>query len=87
MTKRDVRQRIWNLLNDANALRFPGPLHGIPNFEHADRAARRLRELAVWRRAAVVKVCADVPQLFVRRLCTPSAASSKSIRSGSARGR
>jgi 5-formyltetrahydrofolate cyclo-ligase len=69
MTKRDVRDRIWNLLNDSHALRFPGPLHGIPNFEHADRAARRLRELAVWRRAAVVKVCADVPQLFVRRLC------------------
>jgi 5-formyltetrahydrofolate cyclo-ligase len=68
MNKADVRQKVWDLLHRSRAIRLPAPQAGIPNFVHADRAARLLRELAVWRRALVVKVSVDVPQLFVRRL-------------------
>lgn len=68
MTKAAIRQKVWELLRRAHAIRLPGPRTGVPHFIEADRAAQLLRELAVWRRAAVVKVSADVPQLFVRRL-------------------
>jgi 5-formyltetrahydrofolate cyclo-ligase len=68
MTKAEIRQRIWQLLQRGAAARFPGAQSPVPNFIDADRAARLLRELAVWRRALVVKVNPDAPQLFVRRL-------------------
>lgn len=67
MTKAAIRQHVWELLRRAQAIAFPGPQAGVPNFLQADRAAQLLRELAVWRRAAVVAVSAHVPQLFVRR--------------------
>jgi 5-formyltetrahydrofolate cyclo-ligase len=68
MTKAEIRQKVWQLLFRGEAARFPGTQSPIPNFIDADRAARLLRELAVWRRALVVKVNPDAPQLFVRRL-------------------
>jgi 5-formyltetrahydrofolate cyclo-ligase len=68
MTKAEVRQKVWESLHRCEAIRFPGPQARVPNFIHADRAARLLRQLAVWRRALVVTVNADAPQLFVRRL-------------------
>ena len=68
MTKAQVRQKVWELLHRCDALRFPTVQGGVPNFIDADRAARLLRELAVWRRALVVKTTADAALLFVRRL-------------------
>jgi 5-formyltetrahydrofolate cyclo-ligase len=68
MTKTQLRQEVWELLRRCCVVRFPGSQARIPNFAEADRAARLLSELAVWRRARAVKVNADAPQLFVRRL-------------------
>jgi 5-formyltetrahydrofolate cyclo-ligase len=68
MTKADLRQRVWQTLERAGVARFPGTVGRIPNFVGAEQAASLLREMAVWRRALVVKINADAPQLAVRRL-------------------
>lgn len=68
MTKAEIRQKVWQTIERAGAGRFPGIAGRIPNFAGADHAAHLLREMAVWRRALVVKVNPDAPQLAVRRL-------------------
>jgi 5-formyltetrahydrofolate cyclo-ligase len=67
MTKSEARKEVWGLLRRGQVIQFPGSQVRVPNFIHADQAARLLGELAVWRRATAVSVCADAPQLFVRR--------------------
>ena len=68
MTKAEIRQKIWQVLEREGVARFPGATGRIPHFVGAERAAELLREMAVWRRALVVKVNPDAPQLPVRRL-------------------
>ena len=68
MTKAEIRQKVWQTIQREGAARFPGALGRVPNFAGAERAAQLLREMAVWRRALVVKVNPDAPQLAVRRL-------------------
>src|SRR4029453_10438406 len=68
MTKSEIRQKIWLTMQREGVARFPGTVGRIPNFAGAERAAQLLREMAVWRRALVVKVNPDAPQLPVRRL-------------------
>src|SRR5499433_3978484 len=58
MTKSEIRHKVWQTFQREGVARFPG----------AERAAQLLREMAVWRRALVVKVNPDAPQLPVRRL-------------------
>ena len=65
--KQDVRERIWQLLQDARAARSPGARGRIPNFKGAEAAAERLAELPEWHAADVVKSNPDAPQLPVRR--------------------
>jgi 5-formyltetrahydrofolate cyclo-ligase len=65
--KADIRNAIWHLLRQQGAARFPGASGRIPNFAGAEKAARLLRELTVWRKAQVIKVNPDAPQLYVRR--------------------
>jgi 5-formyltetrahydrofolate cyclo-ligase len=66
-SKQDVRERVWRLLREAGAARFPGARGRIPNFRGAEAAAERLAELPEWRAAKVVKSNPDAPQLPVRR--------------------
>jgi 5-formyltetrahydrofolate cyclo-ligase len=68
MTKAEIRQRIWKTIEREGVGRFPVGAGRIPNFIGAEQAANLLREMAVWRRALVVKVNPDAPQLPVRRL-------------------
>lgn len=68
MTKAEIRDKIWAKIEQAGAGRFPGAAGRIPNFAGAADAAQQLRELAVWRRALVVKINPDAPQLPIRRL-------------------
>ena len=68
MTKAEIRQRIWKTIEREAVGRFPFGSGRIPNFAGAEQAAQLLREMAVWRRALVVKVNPDAPQLAVRRL-------------------
>lgn len=65
--KEEVRERIWSLLEQRGAARFPGTRGRIPNFRGAEAAAARLGELPEWRSARVVKANPDAPQLPVRR--------------------
>lgn len=65
--KAEVRNTIWQLLMQQGAARFPGAHGRIPNFVGTDKAAQLLRELTVWRKAQVITVNPDAPQLPVRR--------------------
>src|SRR3954469_1343205 len=68
MTKSEIRQKVWQTIQREGVVRFPGAVGRVPNFAGAEQAAQLLREMAVWRRALVVKVNPDAPQLAVRRL-------------------
>lgn len=67
MTKEDLRRKVWQLLEQNGVQRFPGTGGRIPNFIGAERAAARLGELAVWKKARTIKINPDAPQLPVRR--------------------
>lgn len=66
--KRELREEIWKLLEERGVARFPRPIWGrIPNYEGSETAARRILDTDEFRRADVVKVNPDYPQLGVRR--------------------
>ena len=67
MTKEDLRQKVWQLLEHHAVQRFPGAHGRIPNFIGSERATARLTELAVWKKARVIKIDPEAPQLSVRR--------------------
>ncbi|WP_256391995.1 5-formyltetrahydrofolate cyclo-ligase [Natronoarchaeum rubrum] len=68
MDKQELRDRVWDELEDSGEARFPYPPHGrIPNFAGADAAADRLAETDAWRSADAIKSNPDAPQLPVRR--------------------
>lgn len=67
MSKQDLREATWRLLEVHRAARFPGAKGRIPNFVGAERAAVTLASLPVWKRARVIKVNPDAPQIPVRR--------------------
>jgi 5-formyltetrahydrofolate cyclo-ligase len=64
--KHDYRERIWALLEERGAARFPGARGRVPNFIGAEAAADRLAGLDEWRSANVLKSNPDSPQLPVR---------------------
>ena len=66
MTKDNVRERIWTLLERKGEARFPGARGRIPNFVGAEAAAGRLASLPEWKTARVIKANPDAPQLPVR---------------------
>lgn len=68
MTKAEIRQKVWEVLQRSGAARFPSGRGRVPNFVAAEWAARLLAETALWRRALVIKVGSDAPLLAVRRL-------------------
>ncbi|WP_353634331.1 5-formyltetrahydrofolate cyclo-ligase [Halobacterium sp. NMX12-1] len=68
MDKQDLRERVWDDLEESGEARFPFPPHGrIPNFAGAGDAADRLADTDAWTSADVVKANPDAPQLPVRR--------------------
>jgi len=68
MEKQELREHIWDGLEERGAARFPYPPHGrIPNFAGAKAAAERLSENEAWQEAATIKSNPDAPQLPVRR--------------------
>ncbi|MDJ1430829.1 5-formyltetrahydrofolate cyclo-ligase [Halostagnicola sp. A-GB9-2] len=67
-TKQEIRERVWNDLEESGEARFPFPPHGrIPNFADAKVAAERLADQPEWQRAETIKANPDAPQLPVRR--------------------
>ncbi|AAY79859.1 5-formyltetrahydrofolate cyclo-ligase [Sulfolobus acidocaldarius DSM 639] len=67
LSKAEIREKIWSLLEDKNIASFPRPVFGrIPNFKGSKEAALRLREIVEYRKAKVLKVNPDSPQRWVR---------------------
>jgi 5-formyltetrahydrofolate cyclo-ligase len=67
MSKEEIRHKIRTRLKLAGVACFPGLDAHIPNFVGAERAAQLLCELPMWKRARVVKINGDSPQLALRR--------------------
>ncbi|ESS07032.1 MAG: 5-formyltetrahydrofolate cyclo-ligase [uncultured archaeon A07HB70] len=68
MEKQELRERVWDELEESGEARFPFPPRGrIPNFAGAEQAAERLAESAVWEEADAIKSNPDSPQRPVRR--------------------
>lgn len=65
--KQELRQQVWDRLQDAGVGRFPGVRHRISNFVGAESAAEQLRATSVWRAATTVKANPDSPQWPVRQ--------------------
>ncbi|MEM2909555.1 MAG: 5-formyltetrahydrofolate cyclo-ligase [Nitrososphaerota archaeon] len=68
-SKDEIRKTVWRLLEEKGVARFPKPIFGrIPNFVGAEEAAYTLCRAPIYRKAEVVKVNPDSPQLEVRRM-------------------
>jgi 5-formyltetrahydrofolate cyclo-ligase len=67
MTKDEIRQKVRLRLKLGGVARFPGLEGSVPNFVGAERAAQLLCELPMWKRAKVVRINSDPPQLPIRR--------------------
>ncbi|MGE3496488.1 MAG: 5-formyltetrahydrofolate cyclo-ligase [Candidatus Binatia bacterium] len=67
MTKDAIRHKVWSRLTTAGVARFPGAYGRVPNFSGADRAAKLLTQLTIWKRAKAVKFDLSAPQLALRR--------------------
>lgn len=68
MSKAELREHIWRLLEIHRGARFPGAKGRIPNFVGVERAALALQALSLWRRSRVIKSNPDAPQIPVRRM-------------------
>lgn len=66
-TKQELREEIWRRMEELSIARFPGAFGRIPNFIGAEKAALMLIQIEEWRRAQVVKVNPDSPQVLVRK--------------------
>ncbi|XP_055942347.1 methenyltetrahydrofolate synthase domain-containing protein-like isoform X1 [Argiope bruennichi] len=68
-TKESIRQQIWSYLESNDIARFPRPVYNrIPNFEGAEIACNKVRELHEYQNAKVVKINPDSPQKPIRFL-------------------
>ncbi len=68
MSKQELRERVWALLEKKRVARFPGAKGRIPNFKGAEKCAELVTELGVWQRAKVIKANPDSPQRPIRYL-------------------
>lgn len=65
--KQEIRDRVWDTLEERGEARFPFPPHGrIPNFAGAREAAERLAQTPEWRSADSLKTNPDSPQRPLR---------------------
>jgi 5-formyltetrahydrofolate cyclo-ligase len=68
MDKEELRELVWKEMDERGVATFPRPARGrIPNFVGSEKAAARLRELEVYKRAEVIMVNPDSAQRAVRK--------------------
>ncbi|KAK1891056.1 methenyltetrahydrofolate synthase domain-containing protein isoform X2 [Gymnodraco acuticeps] len=68
-TKWDIRQKVWDYIEENNLANFPRPVHNrIPNFKGAIQACNRLTDLQEFKSSKTVKVNPDRPQQQARFL-------------------
>ncbi|XP_078139699.1 methenyltetrahydrofolate synthase domain-containing protein isoform X3 [Centroberyx gerrardi] len=66
-TKWDIRQKVWDYIEEKNLANFPRPVHNrIPNFKGAAEACDRLAVLQEFKSSQTVKVNPDRPQQQAR---------------------
>ncbi|XP_054626757.1 methenyltetrahydrofolate synthase domain-containing protein isoform X2 [Dunckerocampus dactyliophorus] len=66
-TKWDIRQKVWDYIEDKNLANFPRPVHNrIPNFKGAIEACNRLAVLQEFKSSQTVKINPDKPQQQAR---------------------
>nr|XP_033799341.1 methenyltetrahydrofolate synthase domain-containing protein isoform X2 [Geotrypetes seraphini] len=69
VSKWDIRQKVWDYIEDHNLADFPRPVHHrIPNFKGASQAAGQLPSLQEFKNAKAIKVNPDAPQKNARFL-------------------
>ncbi len=68
MTKQEIREAVWSLLQSEHVARFPGARGRIPNFTGAEQCAAHVAELEVWQAARFIKANPDSPQRAIRHL-------------------
>ena len=69
LSKAEIRNRIWKILEENDVARFPKPIWGrIPNFVGARKAAEKVAASREFKEAKVIKVNPDSPQKPVRYL-------------------
>jgi 5-formyltetrahydrofolate cyclo-ligase len=68
LTKQEIREAVWRLLQSEHVARFPGARGRIPNFTGAEQCATRVAELKVWQTAQFIKANPDSPQRAIRHL-------------------
>ena len=68
MTKKEIREAVWSLLQSEHVARFPGARGRIPNFTGAEQCAAHVAELEVWQAARFIKSNPDSPQRAIRHL-------------------
>jgi len=68
VTKQEIREAVWSLLQSAHFARFPGARGRIPNFTGAEQCATHVAELEVWQAARFIKANPDSPQRAIRHL-------------------
>jgi len=66
-TKDEIRESMWQLLQEKKAARFPGAKGRIPNFLGAEACAKQLAETRYWKAARVLKINPDSPQRAIRQ--------------------
>ena len=65
--KQEIRNRVWNMLEDNRISKPPKPIYGrIPNFKGAGKAAGKLRDTDEWMNSQVIFCSPDSPQIKVR---------------------
>ncbi len=73
MDKDEIREMIWDVMEEKDIALFPRPVLGrIPNFKGADVAAKRVEELESWQDARFVKCNPDSPQRPLREMALQS---------------
>jgi len=68
VTKQEIREAVWSLLQSEHVARFPGARGRIPNFTGAEQCAAHVAELEVWQTARFIKSNPDSPQRAIRHL-------------------
>ena len=68
MTKQEIREAIWNLMQSEGVARFPGARGRIPNFTGAEQCCGPVSELEAWQAARFIKANPDSPQRAIRHL-------------------
>jgi len=68
VTKQEIREAVWSLLQSEGVARFPGARGRIPNFTGAEQCAKEVTRIEVWNRAKVIKSNPDSPQRAIRHL-------------------